>query len=72
MELETPRCDEGPWRFDELNLRNAKPEPARVMELQCEPKDHDEVAHQQLSSNFAISFEGRLAQPRHRASKSRD
>ena len=25
--------------------------------VQCEPKDNDEVAHQQLPSNFAISFE---------------
>ena len=42
------------------------------MKLQCEPKDNDEVAHQQLPSNFAISFEDRLTQPRPRASKSRD
>ena len=31
--------------------------------MQCEPKDNDEVAHQQLPSNFAISFEDRSAQP---------
>ena len=52
------------------NFRKAKPEPARVIELQCELKDIDEVAHQQLPSYFAISFEGRFAQPRHRVSKS--
>ena len=28
--------------------------------VQCEPKDNDEVAHQQLPSNFAISFEARI------------
>ena len=28
--------------------------------MQCEPKDNDEVAHQQLPSNFAISFEAKM------------
>ena len=28
--------------------------------VQCEPKDNDEVAHQQLPSNFAISFEAKM------------
>ena len=28
--------------------------------VQCEPMDNDEVAHQQLPSNFAISFEARM------------
>ena len=28
--------------------------------VQCEPKDSDEVAHQQLPSNFAISFEAKM------------
>ena len=31
--------------------------------VQCKPKDNDEIAHQQLPSNFEISLEGRLAQP---------
>ena len=43
-----------------------------LVHVQCEPKDNDEVEHQQLPSNFALSFEERLAQPRLRASKSRD
>ena len=29
--------------------------------VQCEPKDNDELAHQQLPSNYAISFEARMA-----------
>ena len=29
--------------------------------VQCEPKDNDEVAHQQIPSNFAVSFEARMA-----------
>ena len=29
--------------------------------VQCEPKDNHKVAHQQLPSNFAISFEERMA-----------
>ena len=29
--------------------------------VQIEPKDNDEVAHQQLSSHFEISFEARMA-----------
>ena len=29
-----------------------------------EPKDNDEVAHQQLPSNFVISVEEKMAQPR--------
>ena len=28
--------------------------------VKCEPKDNDEVAHEQLPSNFAISFEARM------------
>ena len=28
--------------------------------MQCEPKDNDVVAHQQLPSNFAISFEAKM------------
>ena len=28
--------------------------------MQCEPKDNDEVAHQQLPRNFAISFEAKM------------
>ena len=40
--------------------------------VQCEPKDNDEVAHQQLLSDFAMSFEERLAQQRLQDSKSRD
>ena len=28
--------------------------------VQCEPKDNDGVAHEQLPSNFAISFEARM------------
>ena len=55
-----------------LSFRKTKPEPARVMELQLEPKENDELAHQQLPSNFAISFEDRLAQQKLRASRSRD
>ena len=39
--------------------------------VQCEPKDIDEVAHQQFPSNFAISFEDGLAQPRLRASETK-
>ena len=35
--------------------------------VQCEPKDSDEVAHQQLPSNCAMSFEDGLAQPKLRA-----
>ena len=35
--------------------------------MQCEPKDNDEVAHQQLQSSFAMVFEGRLAELRFRA-----
>ena len=31
--------------------------------VQCEPKNNDEVALQQLPSNFAISFEDMFAQP---------
>ena len=38
--------------------------------VKWESKDNDKVAHQKLPSNFAISFEARLAQPRLRASKS--
>ena len=34
MKLEIPRCDEGPWRWNELSVRKAKPEPARVMGLE--------------------------------------
>ena len=63
MDLGIPKCDEGSWKT-ELSFRKAKPEAARVMELQCEPKDNDEVAHQQLLSNSAISLEDRMAQPR--------
>ncbi len=33
------------------------------VDVQCEPENNDEVALQQLPSNFAISFEDRLAQP---------
>ena len=29
--------------------------------MQCEPKDNDEVAHRKLPSNFARSFEARMA-----------
>ena len=29
--------------------------------VQCEPKDNDEVAYQQLPSNVAIGFEARMA-----------
>ena len=39
--------------------------------VQCEPKANDEVAHQQLPSYFAISFEGGLAQPKLRASEAK-
>ena len=28
--------------------------------VKCEPKEYDEVAHQQLPRNFAISFEARV------------
>ena len=28
--------------------------------MQCEPKDNDEVAHEQLPSNFAISYEAKM------------
>ena len=31
--------------------------------VKFEPKDNDEVEHQQLLSNFAISFEARVVQP---------
>ena len=29
--------------------------------VKCEPRDNDRVAHQQLPSDFAISFEARTA-----------
>jgi len=32
--------------------------------VKCEPKDSDEMAHQQLPINFAITLEARLAKPR--------
>ena len=35
--------------------------------VQCEPKANDEVAHEKLPSNCAISFEDGLAQPKLRA-----
>ena len=34
--------------------------------VQCEPKNNDEVAHQQLPSNFAISFNETMVYPRPR------
>ena len=40
--------------------------------MQCEPKASDEVAHQQLPSNCAISFEDRLAQPKLRAFEAKE
>ena len=44
-------------------------EPANA---QCEPKDNDEVAHEPLPSNFAMSSEASFAQPGVRASESLD
>ena len=40
--------------------------------VKCEPKASDEVAHQQLLSNCAISFEGELAQPKLRAFEAKE
>ena len=60
---------------EEASVGGKRPRGSReraLVHVQCEPKDNDEVAYQRLPSNFAISFEERLAQPRPRASKSRD
>ena len=51
--------DEAGASVGEKRLRGSR-EQAPV-NVQCEPKDKDEVAHQQLPSNFAISFEARMA-----------
>ena len=40
--------------------------------VHCEPKANDEVAHQQLSNNCAISFEDGLAQPKLRAFEAKE
>ena len=39
--------------------------------VQCEPKNSDEVANQQLPINFAMIFEAKIAKPKLRASETK-
>ena len=65
-----------PFPLDEAEaaVGGKKPRGSRErtpVDVKCEPKDNDGVAHHQyFPSDSAISIEGRLAQPRFRASKS--
>ena len=62
----TPNRSETAVHFHEAEASVEKNRPRGSRErapvyVQCEPKDNDEVANQQLPSNFAISFEARMA-----------
>ena len=61
----TPDLPETAVHFHEAEAPVGKNRPRGSRErapvyVKCEPKDNDEVAHQQLPSNFAISFEARV------------
>ena len=62
----TPDLSETAVHFHEAEAAVEKNRPRGSRErapvhVQCGPKDTDAVAHQQLPSNFAVSFEARMA-----------